>query len=64
MDKIEFRIAFGKRIEKFRKELGLSYRELAQKCDVDHSNIRCRGFVIRDFNFYILKVFAKDVLGR
>ncbi|WP_336731772.1 helix-turn-helix domain-containing protein [Chryseobacterium sp. VD8] len=39
MDRIEFRIAFGKRIEKFRKESGLSYRELAQKCDVDHSNI-------------------------
>ncbi|MDH5033773.1 helix-turn-helix domain-containing protein [Chryseobacterium cucumeris] len=39
MDKAEFRIAFGKRVEKFRKELGLSYRELAQKCDVDHSNI-------------------------
>lgn len=39
MDKIEFRIAFGKRVEKFRKKLGLSYRELAQKCDVDHSNI-------------------------
>ncbi len=39
MDRIEFRIAFGKRIEKFRKKLGLSYRELAQKCDVDHSNI-------------------------
>ena len=39
MDKIEFRIAFGKKVEKFRKNLGLSYRELAQKCDVDHSNI-------------------------
>lgn len=39
MDKIEFRIAFGKRVEKFRKKMGLSYRELAQKCDVDHSNI-------------------------
>ncbi len=39
MDKIEFRIAFGKRVEKFRKKLGLSYRQLAQKCDVDHSNI-------------------------
>ncbi len=39
MEKIEFRIAFGKRVEKFRKKLGLSYRELAQKCDVDHSNI-------------------------
>ena len=39
MDKIEFRIAFGKSIEKYRKKLGLSYRELAQKCDVDHSNI-------------------------
>lgn len=39
MDKIEFRLAFGKRVEKFRKSLGLSYRQLAQKCDVDHSNI-------------------------
>lgn len=39
MDKIEFRIAFGKRVEEFRKKLGLSYRQLAQKCDVDHSNI-------------------------
>lgn len=39
MDKIELRLAFGKRVEKFRKSLGLSYRQLAQKCDVDHSNI-------------------------
>ncbi len=39
MDKIEFRRAFGKNVEKYRKETGLSYRELAQKCDVDHSNI-------------------------
>lgn len=39
MDKLEFRIAFGKRVEIFRKALNLSYRELAQKCDVDHSNI-------------------------
>lgn len=39
MDKIEFRRAFGKNVEKYRKEIGLSYRELAQKCDVDHSNI-------------------------
>ncbi len=39
MDKIEFRLAFGKNVEKYRKRLGLSYRELAQKCDVDHSNI-------------------------
>ncbi|SEM35804.1 HTH-type transcriptional regulator, repressor for puuD [Chryseobacterium taichungense] len=39
MDKIEFRVAFGKRVENFRKKLGLSYRQLAQKCDIDHSNI-------------------------
>ncbi|WBV58818.1 helix-turn-helix transcriptional regulator [Chryseobacterium daecheongense] len=39
MNRIEFRIVFGKRVEKFRKKMGLSYRELAQKCDVDHSNI-------------------------
>lgn len=39
MDTIEFRIALGKSVEKFRKSQGLSYRQLAQKCDVDHSNI-------------------------
>lgn len=39
MNKVEFRIAFGKRVEELRKNLGLSYRALAQKCDVDHSNI-------------------------
>jgi len=39
MDKIEFRLAFGRKVEEFRKNLGLSYRQLAQKCDVDHSNI-------------------------
>ncbi len=39
MDTIEFRIAFGKNVEKFRKSKELSYRQLAQKCDVDHSNI-------------------------
>ncbi|OBS14374.1 transcriptional regulator [Elizabethkingia miricola] len=39
MFRIEFRIAFGKRVEKFRKKKRLSYRELAQKCDVNHSNI-------------------------
>lgn len=31
--------SFGEKVEKFRKKMGLSYRELAQKCDVDHSNI-------------------------
>jgi len=39
MNKLEFRIAFGKRVEMYRKKQNLSYRELAQKCDVDHSNI-------------------------
>lgn len=39
MDTIEFRIALGKSVEKFRKSQGLSYRQLAQKYDVDHSNI-------------------------
>ncbi len=39
MDKSEFRAAFSRRVELFRKRLNLSYRELAQKCDVNHSNI-------------------------
>ena len=39
IDKIEFQILFGKKIEEIRKEKDLSYRQLAQRCGVDHSNI-------------------------
>jgi len=38
-NKIEFQIEFGKQIEKLRTEQKLSYRQLAQRCDVDFSNI-------------------------
>lgn len=38
-NKSEFQIAFGKQIEKLRTEQNLSYRQLAQRCDVDFSNI-------------------------
>ncbi|SFZ89530.1 Helix-turn-helix [Flaviramulus basaltis] len=31
--------AFGSNLKKIRKERGFSYRELAQLCDVDHSQI-------------------------
>ncbi len=37
--KSEFQIVFGKQIEKFRIEQNLSYRQLAQRCDIDFSNI-------------------------
>lgn len=39
IDKDEFLILFGKIIEKHRIEQNLSYRQLAQRCDIDHSNI-------------------------
>lgn len=39
IDKVEFQIRLGKQIEKLRKKLNLSYRQLAQRCDVDHSNL-------------------------
>lgn len=39
ISKIEFLILFGKEIEKHRIEQNLSYRQLAQRCDLDHSNI-------------------------
>ena len=38
-DKIKFQKEFGKQIEKFRTQKDLSYRQLAQRCDIDHSNI-------------------------
>lgn len=39
INKNEFLILFGKEIEKHRIEQNLSYRQLAQRCDIDHSNI-------------------------
>ncbi len=39
MDRDNFQILFGKKIEQLRIEKALSYRQLAQRCSVDHSNI-------------------------
>lgn len=38
-NRTEFRIIFGKQIEKLRIEQKLSLRQLAQRCDLDHSDI-------------------------
>lgn len=38
-NRIEFQICFGKQIEKFRLAQKLSLRQLAQRCDLDHSDI-------------------------
>ena len=35
----EFQVAFGKQIEILRTKHNLSYRQLAQRCDIDFSNI-------------------------
>ena len=37
--KQQFQTSFGKQLEKFRVLQGLSYRQLAQRCDLDHSVI-------------------------
>lgn len=37
--KTEFQAAFGKQIEKIRTQQNLSFRQLAQRCDIDFSNI-------------------------
>ncbi len=37
--KTEFQVIFGKHIEKLRTAQNLSYRQLAQRCDIDFSNI-------------------------
>ena len=39
INKNEFLILFGKETEKHRIKQNLSYRQLAQRCDIDHSNI-------------------------
>lgn len=39
VEKVDFQIKFGKQIEKFRVDQNLSYRQLAQRCDIDHGNI-------------------------
>ncbi|TPG37753.1 helix-turn-helix domain-containing protein [Flavobacterium pectinovorum] len=39
LDKKDFQILFGKQLEKFRTAKNLSYRQLAQRCDLDHSDI-------------------------
>ncbi|PXY40861.1 XRE family transcriptional regulator [Flavobacterium cheongpyeongense] len=38
-NRTEFRILFGKQIEKLRTDQKLSLRQLAQRCDLDHSDI-------------------------
>lgn len=35
----DFLIQFGKQLEMLRKKKGLSYRKLAQNCNIDYSNI-------------------------
>lgn len=37
--KQEFQTSFGKQLEKVRLLQSLSYRQLAQRCDLDHSAI-------------------------
>ncbi|SHM43431.1 helix-turn-helix domain-containing protein [Flavobacterium chilense] len=37
--KVEFQKSFGNQVEKFRVKQNLSYRQLAQRCDLDHSTI-------------------------
>lgn len=39
MTKDEFKILFGKRLELLRTQQDLSYRAMAERCDVDSSDI-------------------------
>lgn len=39
LDKMKFLEQFGNQIKLLRKKKGLSLRELAQLCDIDHSDI-------------------------
>jgi len=39
LSKVEFRLLFGMQLEKLRSTKDLSLRTLAQRCDIDHSDI-------------------------
>ena len=39
LTKEEFKILFGTQLEKLRSQKDLSLRALAQRCDIDHSDI-------------------------
>lgn len=39
LSKKDFQILFGKQLEEIRITKKLSYRQLAQRCDLDHSDI-------------------------
>lgn len=39
MNKIEFQKLFGEHIETLRNKQNLSFRQLAQRCDLDYSDI-------------------------
>lgn len=39
LTKENFQLQFGKKIQKLRKERGLSYRKLAQQCNIDYSDL-------------------------
>lgn len=39
LTKDEFKILFGKQLELLRVKKDLSFRALAQRCDIDHSDI-------------------------
>lgn len=39
-DKNRFLLLFGKRLEHFRTDQNLSFRQLALNCNIDHSDIR------------------------
>jgi len=39
ISKKDFQILFGKKLEEIRTAKKLSYRQLAQRCDLDHSDI-------------------------
>lgn len=39
MTKEDFKILFGKKLQELRTQQGLSYRLLAERCDIDSSDI-------------------------
>jgi transcriptional regulator with XRE-family HTH domain len=39
LSKKDFQVLFGKKLEEIRTAKKLSYRQLAQRCDLDHSDI-------------------------
>jgi transcriptional regulator with XRE-family HTH domain len=57
----EYLVKLGKHLASLRKSKNLSYRKLAQNCDIDHSDIRKYELGKKNITFLTMVEFAKGL---